>query len=65
MSRDHSAVNDRALALVQTLNVAPQDNLLSQRLNGQADQLVRGMSRLSGAAFDRRYAENELGYQEP
>jgi len=62
MIRDHSAVNDQAIALVTKLNVAPQDNFLSQQLNGQADQLVREMSQLTGAEFDRRYAENELGY---
>lgn len=62
MIRDHSAVNDQAIALVTKLNVAPQDNFLSQQLNRQADQLVREMSQLSGAEFDRRYAENELGY---
>lgn len=65
MIRDHSAMNDRALALLQKLNVAPQDNFLSQQLNGQADQLVKGMSQLSSAAFDRRYTENELGYEGP
>ena len=64
MIRDHSAVNDKALALVTKLNVAPQDNFLSRQLNERADQLVREMSQLSGEAFDRRYAENELGYHQ-
>ena len=64
MIRDHSAVNDKALALVTKLNVAPEDNFLSQQLSQQADQLVAEMSQLSGAAFDRRYAENELGYHQ-
>ena len=57
--------NDRALALLHKLNVAPQDNFLSRQLNGQADQLVEEMSQLRGTAFDRRYAENELGYEGP
>ena len=64
MIRDHSAVNDQALALVTRLNVAPQDNFLSQKLNRQAEQLVREMSKLSSADFDRRYAQNELGYHQ-
>ena len=64
MIRDHSAVNDKALALLAKLNVSPQDNFLSRQLNGQADQLVGEMSQLSGADFDRRYAENELGYHQ-
>ncbi len=64
MIRDHSAVNDQALALLLKLNVSPQDNFLSRQLNGQADQLVDEMRQLRGAAFDRRYAENELGYHQ-
>ena len=62
MIRDHSAVNKNALALLKNLNAAAQDNFLSRQLNGKADQLVQEMSQLSGAAFDRRYANNELGY---
>ncbi len=64
MIRDHSAVNDQALALLLKLNVSPQDNFLSRQLNGKADQLVDEMRQLRGAAFDRRYAENELGYHQ-
>ena len=64
MIRDHSAVNDKALALLLKLNVSPQDNFLSRQLNGQSDQLVEEMIRLRGAAFDRRYAETELGYHQ-
>lgn len=62
MIRDHSAVNEKALALLKKLKVSAQDNSLSQQLNRQADALVEEMSRLSGAEFDRRYASNELGY---
>ena len=62
MIRDHTAVNEQALALLQKLDVGPQDNFLSRQLNEQAEQLIAEMSDLSGAAFDRRYAENELGY---
>ena len=62
MIRDHNAVNEKALALLAKLDVAPQDNFLSRQLAEEADTLVDEMSQLSGAAFDRRYAENELGY---
>ena len=62
MIRDHAAVNERALALVAKLKVQPQDNFLSQQLNANADNLVAEMGKLSGAEFDRRYAENELAY---
>ena len=64
MIRDHTAVNDQALALLKKLNAQPQDNFLSQQLNEQADKLVEEMSSLSGEAFDKRYAENELAYHQ-
>lgn len=62
MIRDHEAVNERALALVAKLDVSPQDNFLSQALTAQSEQLIAELSQLSGEAFDRRYAENELAY---
>ncbi len=62
MIRDHSAVNEQALALVAKLKVQPQDNFLSRQLSKNADSLVAEMSKLSGAAFDKKYAENELSY---
>ena len=62
MIRDHEAVNDQALALLAKLDAQPQDNFLSQSLLEGADKLVDEMSVLRGAAFDRRYAENELAY---
>ncbi len=62
MIRDHSAVNEQALALLKKLNAQPQDNFLSQTLQQNAEQLIDEMSQLRGAAFDKRYAENELAY---
>jgi putative membrane protein len=62
MIRDHSAVNDKALALLKKLNASAKDNFLSQQLIAQSDQLVNEMRQLSGASFDRRYAQNEFGY---
>ena len=62
MIRDHSAVNEKALALLKKLKAAPQDNFLSQQLNRQAETTIKKMSKLRGNSFDRAYAENELGY---
>ncbi|MEX3007264.1 DUF4142 domain-containing protein [Hoeflea sp. TYP-13] len=62
MIRDHTAVNEQALALLAELNADPQDNFLSQTLMENADKLIDEMSQLRGAAFDKRYAENELAY---
>ena len=62
MIRDHEAVNEQALALLKKLKAKPQDNFLSKFLTKRSDKLVDEMSKLKGAAFDKRYAENELGY---
>ena len=62
MIRDHTAVNVQALALLKKLKAAPQDNFLSKQLEAGAVKLIDEMSKLRGAAFDKRYAENELAY---
>lgn len=64
MIRDHTAVNEQALALLAKLGVEAKDNFLSQTLLENAGKLVDEMSNLRGAAFDKRYAENELSYHQ-
>lgn len=64
MIRDHSAVNDEAVALIQKLNVTPQDNGLSQALVEGAAAKRAEFVKLSGKAFDCAYAQNELGYHQ-
>lgn len=62
MVRDHTAVNDKALALVKKLNVKPEDNDASRSLVKQADEERAKLMRLNGAAFDKEYAQNEVAY---
>ncbi|GJL90475.1 MAG: membrane protein [Hyphococcus sp.] len=62
MQRDHKAVNDAALELVGKLGATPEDNPTSQSLMAQADAKAAELEALSGAEFDRAYAENELAY---
>ena len=62
MVRDHKAVNDQALALVKKLNVTPQDNDTSKALLKQAKDKQAELQKLSGAAFDKAYADNEVAY---
>jgi len=64
MIRDHVAVNKAAVALVQKLNVTPQDNGLSQALVKGAAEARAKFGRLTGKAFDCAYAQNELGYHQ-
>lgn len=64
MIRDHTAVNDQAVALVQKLSITPQDNFMSQSLVAGSKDIVNELRQLSGSAFDKRYAANELGYHQ-
>ena len=62
MERDHKAVNEQALALVKKLNVTPLDNDTSKALTKQAADKRAELAKLSGAAFDRVYIDNEVAY---
>jgi putative membrane protein len=62
MVRDHTAVNDQALALVKKLNVTPEDNATSQGLQKQADEKKAELAKLDGDAFDKAYVANEVAY---
>ena len=62
MVRDHTAVNDKALALVKKLKVTPQANPTSAALTKAADAERAKLSRLKGAAFDREYVNNEVAF---
>jgi putative membrane protein len=62
MVRDHTAVNDQALALVKKLHVTPQDNATSQALSKAAAAKLTELAKLKGAAYDRAYVENEVAF---
>lgn len=62
MVRDHSAVNDKALALVKKLDVTPEDNDTSKALVKQAEEKNAELTKLTGEAFDKAYVDNEVAY---
>lgn len=62
MMRDHTAVNDKALALVKKLNVTPEDNDTSRALTEQAAAKRAELSKLDGSEFDKAYIANEVAY---
>jgi putative membrane protein len=62
MEQDHKAVNDKALALVKKLGVTPADNDTSKALTKQAADKRAQLAKLSGAAFDKAYIDNEVAY---
>ena len=62
MIRDHTAVNEQALALLEKLEASPADNFLSQSLEQGAQEIIAELVQLRGAEFDLKYAQNELEY---
>lgn len=62
MVRDHTAVNQQALALVQRLHVTPEANPTSAALTAQAADAHRRLGTLEGPAFDQAYIANEVAY---
>jgi putative membrane protein len=62
MIRDHEAVNAKALALVKKLHVTPEANPTSASLTKSADAERAKLAKLSGAAFDRAYIDNEVAF---
>jgi putative membrane protein len=62
MVRDHTAVNEKALALLKKLKVEPQDNDTSRSLTKDADAEMQKLNSLDGAAFDKEYAQHEVTY---
>jgi putative membrane protein len=64
MVRDHKAVNDKALALVKTLGVTPEDNPTSKSLAQSAGSDREALAKLGGAAFDKAYVAKEIAYHQ-
>ena len=64
MIRDHTAVNEAALALLDKLGATAQDNPVSQTLNANAEEIIDGFVQVRGADFDKAYADNELAYHQ-
>ncbi|MGH6835697.1 MAG: DUF4142 domain-containing protein [Methylocella sp.] len=64
MIRDHLAVNNKVLALLDKLKVEPEANDTSKSMYREASRKREELRTLSGAAFDKAYAENEVAYHE-
>lgn len=62
MTKDHNAVIAQASELVKKLNVTPQDNAVSQKLNSDAEQTRKMLNEKSGTEFDKAYIDNEVAY---
>ena len=62
MVKDHTAVNDQALALVKKLKVTPEDNATSKALSAQAAAKRAELAKLTGAGFDKAYVADEIAF---
>lgn len=64
MIRDHSAVNEKAIALVKKLGVTPKKSDTSKTLEKNGKKELKRQKALEGAEFDKAYVDNEVGYHE-
>lgn len=64
MVRDHSAVNEKATALVKKLGVTPEESATSKSLKADGDKLTARLKKLKGTEFDKAYVDNEVAYHE-
>lgn len=64
MVTDHTGVNKQATALVKKLHVTPADSDTSKSLKSGGDANIAKLKGLKGAAFDKAYVENEVGYHQ-
>jgi putative membrane protein len=64
MVRDHSAVNDKAMALAKKLGVTPEESEISKSLKSNGQEELTKLKGLQGSAFDKEYVDNEVSYHE-
>jgi putative membrane protein len=60
----HTGVNEQAVALAKKLKVTPEDNPTSASLKTGGEKNVANLKTLKGAAFDKAYIDNEVGYHQ-
>jgi putative membrane protein len=64
MVRDHTAVNDKAIALAKKLGVTPEASNTSKSLKANGKKELAKLKALKGAEFDKAYVDNEVSYHE-
>src|SRR5438874_3529529 len=64
MVRDHTAVNDKAIALAKKLGVTPEESDTSKSLKSNGKKELAKLKTLTGTEFDKAYVDNEVSYHE-
>ena len=62
MVTDHTGVNKSAVDLVTKLKVTPADNDTSKALAAGGEKNIAALKKLTGAAFDKAYMDQEVAY---
>jgi len=62
MIRDHTAVNDKAIALAKKLGVTPEESDTSKSLKSNGKKELAKLKALTGAEFDKAYVDNEVSH---
>ena len=64
MIRDHLAVNKKLMAVLHKLKMTPEASDTSKTIYRDASIKQEELWKLSGAAFDKAYAQNEVAFHE-
>jgi putative membrane protein len=64
MISDHTALEKSVGALAKKLGVTPEQSDTSKQLKQQADDEMKKLRGLYGAAFDKEYASHEIAYHQ-
>ena len=64
MVRDHTAVNEKAVALAKKLGVTPAASETSKSLESNGKAELKKLKALTGSEFDKAYVANEVAYHE-
>jgi putative membrane protein len=64
MVRDHTAVNEKAVALAKKLGVTPAASETSKSLESNGKAELKKLKALTGSDFDKAYVANEVAYHE-
>jgi len=64
MVRDHTAVNDKAIALAKKLGLTPEASDTSKTLKANGKKELARLKAVTGTEFDKVYVNNEVSYHE-
>jgi putative membrane protein len=64
MVTDHSAVNTQATNLAKKLNLTPEENETSRGMADKGKTTADSLSKMTGAAFDKAYIDNEVTFHQ-